>query len=179
MTRPTWESFAELASAPVTVTVRGRVVGGDDGPEVFSFSPPDRWRVEDDDHRPLYVADDEARYQWADGSFLSFEPRDPRSWISGGVECTGLIKPRELIHPIDDDFTSPAGPVEEVTFLGRPAWRLLLRPPPRKPQAVWQYLDVASGVTLAFRGWDGTPGVGFTAIETGVELPPGTFVPPV
>ena len=71
------------------------------------------------------------------------------------------------------------GPVEEVTVLGRPAWRVLLAPPPRKPAPVWQVLDVASGVTLAFRSLDDAPIIAFTAIETGVALPPGTFVPPV
>jgi hypothetical protein len=40
-----------------------------------------------------------------------------------------------------------------------------------------QYLDLASGVTLAYTAVDGEPLIGFTEIATGVALPPGTFRP--
>jgi hypothetical protein len=93
------------------------------------------------------------------------------------MESPALIHPRDLLAPIDDDFTTPLGPVEEVTYLDRPARRVTLAPPERKPRPVVQYLDLASGVTLAFTSTDGEPLIGFTEIATGVALPPGTFRP--
>jgi hypothetical protein len=91
---------------------------------------------------------------------------------------TNLIRPRDLVNPLDEDFTRPAGPVEAITFIGRPAWRVLLTPPPRKPQPVWQTLDAASGITLAFQSPDGVALMEFTHLSTGMELPPETFALP-
>jgi hypothetical protein len=79
------------------------------------------------------------------------------------------------VDPGDDDFTRPVGAVEETTFIGRPAWRVVLAPPARKPQAVCQVVDVESGVTLAYQSPDGLTLVGFTSLETNVELASDVF----
>ena len=181
MTGPRWGDFTQLASAPVTVTIRGEVRSIDTAPiEVLSYEPPDQWRIEDGAGNLCYLANETGHYQWprGGGPLACFQPRQPGVWRSGGMTSPSLIKPRDLVHPQDDDFTRPAGPVEELTFLGRRAWRVLLAPPPRKPQPVWQILDVASGVTLAYQTPDGVGVVEFTTISTNLEFPPETFAEP-
>jgi hypothetical protein len=153
------------------------VASVDEPAERLAFAPPDFWRVEDDHGRLRYLANDAGHYQWRPSSEdpACFQPRRPGAWHSGSVNCTNLVRSRDLMNTRDDDFTRPAGPVRETTFIGRPAWRVLLAPPPRKPQPVWQVLDVQSGVTLAYESPDGLTLVGFTSLATGVQLPPGTF----
>jgi hypothetical protein len=175
-----WDDFARLASAPVTRTLRGRVVFADEPPERLTFAPPDFWRVEDDHGRLRYLANDVGHYQWRASSIdlACFQARRPGYWHSGGVNSADLVRPRDLVHPNDDDFTQPAGPVEEIIFIARPAWRVLLKPPPRKPQAVWQVLDVESGITLAYQSPDGLTLAGFTSLTTDIEPPSETFAEP-
>jgi hypothetical protein len=145
-----------------------------------AFSPPDLWRVEDDHGRLRYLANETGHYQWptSSGEPACFQPRRPGSWHSGAANSSDLIRPRELVNPRDDDFTRSAGPVEETIFIGRPAWRVMLAPPPHKPQAVRQVLDVESGATLAYQSPDGLLLVGFTSLVTGIRLPPETFASP-
>jgi hypothetical protein len=175
-----WESFARLAGAPVTVTVRGEVRSADMTPyERFWFAPPDSWRIEDESGRLRWLANDAGYYRpRSDGAGAGFEPRQPGVWHSGDMTAPTLIRPRDLLRPIDDDFTRPLGPVEVVEFLGRQAWQVLLAPPPHKPRPVWQVLDAVSGVTLAYRDPDGAAVVEFTAIETGADVPADTFAAP-
>ena len=170
--------FARLASAPVTATVRGRVRSIDMTPwERVWFAPPDFWRVEDGDGVLRYLANDDGHYTWEPGATEpAFRPRRPgRYWSSGDMVAPGLIHPRDLLDPADDDFTRPAGAIEEIVFLDRPAWRVLLAPPVHKPQPVWQVLDVDSGVTLAYQAPDGSAVVEFVEIETGAALRPAVF----
>lgn len=176
-----WEDFARLASAPVTVTVQGSVRSTDMTPyERVHYAPPDNWRVEDDSGNLHYLANDTGHYQLpAGGGRASFTPRRPGRRCSGDTTSVYLVHPRELVRPVDDDFTHPMGPVRETVFVGRRAWRVLLAPPPRKPQPVWQILDVASGITLAYQSLDGAGVVEFTSVVTDIELPPDTFAPPV
>ena len=146
-----------------------------------TFAPPDFWRVEDDHGRLRYLANETGYYQWnaSNRGRPSFEARRPGYWQSGGVNSTDLVRSRDLMKPADDDFTRPAGPVEEVTVIGRRAWRVLLVPPVRKPQPVWQVLDVESGVTLAYQTPDGVTLLGFTSLAPSVEFPPNAFAAPV
>jgi hypothetical protein len=176
----TWDDFARLASAPVALALRGHVAPADDPGEQVLFAPPDLWRVENEQGRLLYLANDAGHYQWraSGGQLACFQERRPGYWHSGGVNSTNLVRPRNLLSPGDDDFTRPVGSVEEVTVIGRPAWRVLLAPPPRKPQPVWQVLDVESGVTLAYQTPDGLTLVGFTSLATGIEIPNGVFAAP-
>jgi hypothetical protein len=175
-----WAEFAGLASAPVTVALRGRVASADEPAERLIFAPPDFWRVTDDHGRLRYLANETGHYRWrtSSGELAGFEERRPGCWTSGGVNCTDLVRARELVNPIDDDFTRPAGPVQEIVFIGRPAWRVLLAPPPHKPQPVWQILDVRSGVTLAYQSPDGPTLIAFTSLATDIDLPPETFAAP-
>jgi hypothetical protein len=176
-----WEEFAQIASAPVTKTVHGRVRSIDMTPyEQVSYAPPDYWRVEDEHGRLRYLANETGHYLWRPGGreLAWFHPRRPGEWHSGDMTSHSLIHPRDLLGPLDDDFTHPAGPVQEVIFLDRPAWRVLLAPPPHKPEPVWQILDVTSGVTLAYQSPDGAAIAEFTGIETDVELPPEAFAAP-
>ncbi|MEV4642843.1 hypothetical protein AB0J80_36435 [Actinoplanes sp. NPDC049548] len=178
MSAVSWEDFARLAGAPVTMTLRGRVESSDGVTERMTFVPPDNWRIEDDRGRLRYLANDTGHYQWPEAGGdepACFQPRRPGFWHSGGSISTDLVRPRELTDPRDDDFTRPAGPVEQVTVLGRPAWQVLLLPPPRKPQPVWQVLDVESGVILAYRSPDGVPLLAFTELVAGAPVPPETF----
>ncbi|WP_433291388.1 hypothetical protein ACQP2F_25350 [Actinoplanes sp. CA-030573] len=175
MSNVSWTQFARLVGAPVTVTLRGRVASADEPAERVCFAPPDLWRVTDDDGHLRYLANDDGHYTYPPGETRAcFQPRRKGFWHSGGTVCSALIHPRDL-DDADDDFTRPLGAVEEIAFLGRVAWRVLLAPPARKPQPVWQVLDVASGVTLAYQAPDGQPLVAFTALETDVALPDGTF----
>lgn len=170
-----WTQFARLVGAPVTVSLRGRVASADEPAERVCFAPPDYWRVTDDDGRLRYLADDDGHHVFPPGGARAcFQPRRPGFWHSGGTVCSALIHPRDL-GAGDDDFTRPLGAVEEIAFLDREAWRVLLAPPARKPQPVWQVLDVASGVTLAYQAPGGAPLVAFTELETDVVLPEGTF----
>lgn len=175
-----WDDFARLASAPVTITLQGRVVSVDEPAERVIFIPPDFWRVEDDHGQLRYLANDTGHYQWhaSNDDQARFQRRRPGYWHSGGVNSTELVRSRDLVNPIDDDFTRPAGPVEEVAFIGRPAWRVMLAPPPHKPGGVWQVLDVESGVTLAYQSRDGQTLLGFTSLESYIEPPPGAFALP-
>jgi len=174
-----WQRFAELASASVRTTVVGRVHSTELGvTEHVTFAPPDRWRIADGVDRLRFLADADASYRYdEDGTLAEFRPRSADTWYPGMMESPALIRPRDLVAPIDDDVTAPLGPVEEVSFLDRAALRVTLAPPARKPRPVVQYLDLASGVTLAFTATDGEPLIGFTEIATGVALPPGTFRP--
>ena len=175
-----WQRFAELASAPVRTTVVGRVHSAEIGvTEHVTFAPPDRWRIADAAGRLRFLADDDAWYRYDEvGTLAEFRPRSPGTWYSGMMESTTLIHPRDLLTSTHDyDFTAPLGPVDEVTHLDRAALRVTLAPPAHKPRPVVQYLDLASGVTLAYTTVDGEPLIGFTEIATGVALPPGTFRP--
>lgn len=176
----TWADFARLASAPVTLTMRGRVASADEPAEDLVFAPPDLWRVEDERGRLLYLANDAGHYQWraAGGQLACFQARRAGTWHGGGVNSTDLVRPRNLLSPGDDDFIRPVGSVEEVTVIGRPAWRVLLAPPPRKPQPVWQVLDVESGVTLAYQTPGGQTLLGFTSLATGIAISNGAFAAP-
>lgn len=181
--RPSWARFAALASSPVTVAVRGAVCTLETGPqavEYVTFAPPDNWRIEDREHRLRYLANEVGHFQYpaGGGPVACFQPRRTGWWHSGGMESPALIVPRNLTEPADDDFTRPTGPVEAITYLGRSAWRVTLAPPARKPQALVQVLDVASGVTLALESTTGACLIAFVDIETGVDPPDGTFRPP-
>lgn len=174
----TWADFVRLESAPVTTTVRGRVESMDDPSERVVFAPPDLWRIEDDGGRLRYLANDDGFHQWQPqtSEIACFQPRRPGFWHSGGTVSPSLIRPRGLANPRDDDFTHPLGAVEEVDFLGRPAWQALLAPPARKPQPLLQTIDLESGITLAFQSPDGLLLAGFTSLETGFRPPGGTFL---
>ena len=172
-----WDDFARLASGPVTVTVRGLVHGVEPPTaEAVQFAPPDFWWVEDGDRHLRYLANDRGHYRWRPGraSVACFQPRREGCWQSGGMSSPDLIRPRDLLHP-DGDFTSPLGPVESVRFLDRPAWQVLLAPPPHKSAPIRQVVDAASGITLAYRSADRTDLLAFSAVTTGLDLPPGTF----
>jgi hypothetical protein len=177
----TWEQFALLASAPVTVALRGRVVSIDP-PHVewISHTPPDSWRIEDEDRHVRFLANESGHYLWPAGrsGAACFQPRRPGYFSSGGMVGPSLVRPRDLLRPTDDDFSRPMSRVEEVPFIGRQAWRVLLAPPARKPQPVWQVLDVISGVTLAYLTTEGVSVAAFTELETDVELPPEAFEVP-
>ena len=128
----------------------------------------------------VYLANDAGHYQWraSSGQLPCFQARRSGHWHSGGVNSTDLVRPRNLLTASDDDFTQPIGPVEETRFIGRPAWRVMLAPPPRKPQPVWQVLDVESGVTLAYQSPGGLTLVSFTSLATGIAIPNGEFAVP-
>jgi hypothetical protein len=176
----TWDDLARLESAPVTTAVRGRVWSADDPPERVVFAPPDFWRVEDDAGWLRYLASDDGFHQWQppEGEVACFQPRRPGFWTSGGTTSPSLIRPRGLTNPRDDDFSRPLGAVEEVDFLGRRAWRVLLAPPARKPQPLLQTIDVESGITLAFQSREGRLLAGFTSLETGFEPSADSFTVP-
>ncbi|XVU30098.1 hypothetical protein ACQPZJ_24315 [Actinoplanes sp. CA-054009] len=165
-----WDDFVRLAGAPVTVALRGRVVAADGAAERVLFAPPDLWRVEDDSGRLRFVADDAGYHTWTGGA-PRFHPRRPGYRHSGGLNSIDLIHPRDLAHPVDDDFTRPAGPVTETAFIGRRAWSVLLAAPPHKPHPVRQILDVETGVTLAYETPDGLALVAFTSLTAGIGLP--------
>src|SRR5262245_1257229 len=113
-----WDDFVRLASAPVTLALQGRVAFADEPAERLIFAPPDLWRVEDDHGGLRYLANDTGHYQWraSSGELACFQARRPGYWHSGGVNSTSLVLPRDLVNPIDDDFTQSIGPVEETTF---------------------------------------------------------------
>lgn len=48
-----------------------------------------------------------------------------------------------------NDFTAPTGPAVDTHFLGRPAWKVSLAPPPHKPFPLEMVIDQASGLVLA------------------------------
>lgn len=180
MTRPTWEQFARLASTPCSQTVRGTVTSAETGTgtaEHVSFAPPDQWRIEDGEHCLRYLANHVGHFQYpaGGGPVACFAPRRADYWHSGGMQSPSLIMPRDLMKPVDDDFTAPLGPIEEVSFLSRRAWRAVLAPPARKPHPVVQLLDVDSGVTLAYQSTDGQPILAFTGITIGEPLSADTF----
>ena len=155
---------------------------GDAGRQCRRLGLATHGHVGNETRRPSerYLANETGHYQWnsPDGQVACFEPRRPGYWQSGNANGTSLVRPRDLMNPNDDDFTVPAGPVEQTTFAGRQAWRALLAPPRRKPQPVWQILDAESGVTLAYQSPDGRALVAFTSLATGIELPPDTFALP-
>ena len=180
MDRPTWDDFARLASAPVVVALQGQVRCVEPVTvERVAYAPPDFWRVEDETLRVQYLANDLGHYQWSipDGR-ARFQPRRPGYGYSGGMVSPSLIQPRDLVNPVDDDFTRPLAPVEALTFLGRPAWRALLAPPASKPSPVFQVLDLASGITLSFQDLDGNGVLEFAALTTGVEFSSSFFEKP-
>ncbi len=82
-----WDEVARLASAPVTVTLRGRVRSTDDAPERLTYAPPDFWRVEDDDGRLRYLANDTGHHErdppGAEPARVT--PRRRGHWTSGGA----------------------------------------------------------------------------------------------
>jgi len=179
LTAPTWRDFVALEGRPVSVTVRGTVRvddGQTDTIERMTYAPPDHWRIEADDGTLRYLANDTGHVQYprGGGPVACFQPRDAGHWQSGGTASPPLIRPRGL-DPLDDDFTRPIGPVRELTYLGRPAWQVVLAPPARKPYPMVQVVDVATGLTLAMQSLDGHLLLGFTAIETGITLPDDTF----
>jgi hypothetical protein len=47
-----------------------------------------------------------------------------------------------------DDFTEPVGGPNEVSMLGRPAWRVVLAPPPHKPEPMQIVIDQRTFLTL-------------------------------
>lgn len=47
-----------------------------------------------------------------------------------------------------DDFTEPVGGPEEITMLGRLAWRVTLAPPPHKPEPMHMVIDQSTFLVL-------------------------------
>lgn len=124
---------------------------GDEWPSaVRVFKDRERYRVESLDGRLLTIRQAGRTYVFHEDDVPARLDDDEDGEVHHGAHGN-IIRRR---HPSDwrgDDFTRPAGPPREVTYLGRQAWEVELTPPPHKPSALVLTIDAGNGMTLEQR----------------------------
>ena len=108
-----------------------------------------RVRLERPDGRPSLIVGDERCWQFRGDDPVPVE--SPNRVVVYQGNGTQLLHRRLAGEFTSDDFTRPIGPVEETTFLGRPAYTVELAPPADKPFAIQVVVDAETGLVLQQR----------------------------
>ncbi|QCQ92324.1 LolA family protein [Rhodococcus sp. SGAir0479] len=162
--RPERINFAYAGEAPLYVAVGGDVHVWRDGPGM---------RIETLDGRPVFITDGESAWQF-DGTGdppLRSDARRVR-YLGSGRE---LLVNRPAHEWLGDDYTRPAGPIEETTFLGRDCWAVDLAPGPRKSGVLRIVVDRESGVELEQRNVAADVRVAYADLTIGEPVDAGLF----
>ncbi|HEX8304877.1 MAG TPA: hypothetical protein VF612_08355 [Jatrophihabitans sp.] len=121
-----------------------------------------RVRLEHPDGRPSLIVGEERCWQFRGDDPVPVE--SPSSAVAYHGNGTQLLHRREANEFTGDDFTRPTGPVEQTTFLGRPAYAVELAPPAHKPFPVQLVVDAETGLVLQQRN------DGFAAVDEWTEF---------
>ncbi|PQP12597.1 hypothetical protein C5613_42755 [Rhodococcus opacus] len=128
----------------------------------------DRLRVERGDGRPIFTTDGTRAWDFTADS------ERPRTRPADRVHYLGrnqfLLRRRSAADWSGDDFTRPAGPVEETDFAGRRCWTVELAPPPNKPHPLRIWVDIESGQMLGYRSEQVGEGAQFVDLIVGEVL---------
>lgn len=156
--------FATAGKLPVVVAVG-------DGCRVWRFGK--KLRIEDGEGRPVFITDG------VRGWDFSGRAERPRTGPIDRVRYFGehqfLLERRPASEWAGDDFTQPAGPVEEVDFTGRRCWTVELAPPPHKPMPLRIWVDIESGQMLGYRAEQAGVGAQFENPVIGEEIDDAVF----
>lgn len=184
---PDWNDVLVAVTAPPKLTVRGRIAEvrrGDDDDEdlgrpevdVLVWRDGPRLRVDTPDGRPVFRSDGHVAWDFrTDRDRPDTRRVDERLGMPYFGPHQMLLSRSRMEWLSGDDFASPAGPVTEGGFAGRPCWTVDLAPPPRKPHPVRIWVDVEAGQMLRF--WNEAAGIGaeFAEVAVGEVLDPGLF----
>ncbi|MEV0432505.1 hypothetical protein [Nocardia sp. NPDC050413] len=158
------DGFVAIGSSPMLVVA-------DDGCRVWRHG--DRLRVEHEDGRPIFVTD--GIHAWD----FTADLQRPRVGPPDRVHYLGptqFLLRRKAAEWAGDDFARPAGPVEEVEFVGRACWTVELAPPPRKPEPLRIWVDKESGQMLGYRSEAAGFGAQFVDLVVGEPIADARFV---
>ncbi len=130
-------------------------------------------RVETLDGQPLFVTDGETAWQFG-------PPDEPPLRNSADRVCylgTGsdLLFNRPAHDWLRADHTRPAGPIEEIRFLGRDCWAVDLAPGPHKSGVLRIVVDRESGAVLEQRNDASGFRVSYVELEVGATTETGLF----
>lgn len=144
---------------------REPVVVGVGGGDVRVWRDRSRMRIETPDGRPVFITDGDSAWQFGptDEPPIRSDARRVR-YLGTGSE---LLSNRPAHDWLGDDYTRPAGPIEDVTFLGRDCWAVDLAPGPRKAGLLRIVVDRESGAVLEQRNDTADTGVAYTEITVG------------
>ena len=125
------------------------------------------------DGRLMAIQGEETFWIWeGDAEVPTAFPRATTAW---GWPDSPLTQRRGLDEWRDDDFTQPALAPAPTKFLGREAWKVELRPPPRKPFPLTVIVDAVTGLVLSQRN-EGFQSISeWTELEVDVDLPDELF----
>lgn len=124
------------------------------------FKDRQRYRVETLDGDVLTIRNDEHTFVFGGhvhGAEDEVDPRTPHRFAherDSGVRHGAHghdIERRAVTDWRGDDFTTPAGPARQTTFLGRAAWDVELAPPPHKPSPLVLTVDAVNGMVYQQR----------------------------
>lgn len=157
-------NFASVGPAPMLVGVGG---------EVRVWRDRARVRVETLDGQPVFVTDGETAWKFDEPGQPPLRSTSDRvRYLGTGSD---LLVNRPATDWLGDDYTRPAGPVEDVTFLGRECWAVDLAPPPRKSGALRLTVDRESGAVLEERNDTAGFDVGYVELAVGPAIDPALF----
>jgi hypothetical protein len=142
-----WASAGD--TLPVPAGTRPHTVDRAAPPPVRVWRDGAKVRIEEPDGA-LNLIVGESRCWRFDGAHESPVESDAQAVYYGG-NGTELLTRRDAESFLGDDFTRPTGPVAATTFLGRRAWSVELRPPPRKPHPLQIIVDAETGLVLQQR----------------------------
>ncbi|MBF6326350.1 hypothetical protein [Nocardia cyriacigeorgica] len=128
----------------------------------------ERLRVEREDGGPIFITDGTRAWDF------TVDAQRPRTGPLDRVHYLGpnqfLVQRRSAADWQGNDFTRPAGDVEEVEFAGRRCWTVELAPPPGKPHPLRIWVDVESGQMLGFHSEAAGRGARFVDLVVGADV---------
>jgi hypothetical protein len=134
------------------VTVHGRIsYESDDETSVIDvFRDGPRTRVVGADGEPWVISDGVTTWSNSDDGMVA-RPYDGEAWSGQGIELAA----RPTREDVDVfGFGTPIGPIERVTYLGRPAWQFRFAAPSHKPFDMRVVVDDETGLVLDQRYGD-------------------------
>ncbi|WP_031940197.1 hypothetical protein [Prescottella defluvii] len=136
--KPERINFAYVGQTPMFVGV-----GGDD---VRIWRDRSKVRVENLDGHPLFITDGENAWRFDQPGQPPLRSTAERvRYLGTGSE---LLVNRPAHDWLGEDYTRPAGPIEDLAFLGRDCWSVDLLPPPRKTGLLRMVVDRETGAVL-------------------------------
>ncbi|MBF6288710.1 hypothetical protein [Nocardia cyriacigeorgica] len=133
----------------------------------------DRLRVEREDGALVFITDGARAWDF------TVDAKRPRTGAVDRVIYLGpnqfLVQRRSAADWQGNDFTRPAGEVEEIEFAGRRCWTVELAPPPVKPHPLRIWVDIESGHMLGFHSEAGGQGARFVDPVVGADVDDSLF----
>lgn len=130
-------------------------------------------RVETVDGQPLFVTDGETAWQFGPPGEPPLRNAAHRvRYLGTGSD---LLFNRAARDWLRDDHTRPAGPIEEIRFLGRDCWAVELAPGPHKSGVLRIVVDRETGAVLEQRNDSSGFCVSYVELQVGAATEPELF----